>query len=99
VLGGGGVPYQEEPLPLGAIFFLEEGPLVEWEPITGAAAMIALVGASFLVEFRRSAQLRSHFAYMTNLAERAPAFRLRVPRDFGQLAAVRSVVGEVLRRV
>lgn len=81
------VPHADKPVPLRAIYVLEE-PLANHAvvtPLSASASLDALLKNSFLLDSRDKVRVRAHFRAMAELANAFPMFALDYPRDFSRL--------------
>lgn len=77
-----------EPVPLGAIYVLEEGDILSIEPLTGLAAAEALFDHSYRGHFAKlTGMAPEHFRHCVSLASGTPIFRLIRPRRHELMAA------------
>ncbi|GIX30239.1 MAG: hypothetical protein KatS3mg124_0711 [Porticoccaceae bacterium] len=92
LLAGPEVPHCGRPLPIGALYFLEESAAVGIAPVSPRDALIELVRHSFLLDVEEERLLRHHFAALGGLVRSTPAFRLAYPRRYEALPAVLAAV-------
>jgi hypothetical protein len=93
ILAGEGIGYSDRHVELGAIYLLEPGPAdIRIEAVKGAASILELVRTSFILDASCTGTRQSHFAWVAEISSMTPLFRLRYPRDFGQLEPVRRAV-------
>ena len=99
-LAGPGLPFRDTPLALGALMFLgdptHEG--VQLDPLDGAAALIEIVRHSFLLDMSEQDLLAQHFGEIAKLANEPIHHRLRYPRRYTDLPAVREAIQNHLGR-
>jgi hypothetical protein len=88
------LPFQSEPLPLRAFYFLGRGESgdVRIAPIAPQPALAELINHAFLLDVADRRLLRSHFDALADLAERVPCFSLDYPRDYALLTDVIAAV-------
>jgi hypothetical protein len=87
-----GFVHCEKPVPLRAIYQLDDGPRIAIEPMTGPDAFLTLVRSTYhlhLGDARRSAVL---FEQLAALLDTVPLRRLAYPRRLSLLPAVRDAV-------
>lgn len=96
VVADASLPFQAEPLPLRALYFLGEGASPEpvIQPMTGHAALAELINHAFLLDVGDKVRLRSHFEALADLSETVPAFALDYPRDYAWLDRVMAAIVE-----
>lgn len=84
------VPHADVPVPLRAIYVLEEPQADQpvFAPLTASAGLDALLKNSFLLDSHDKIRVRNHFRTMAALAETFPMFALDYPRDFDRLEEV-----------
>jgi hypothetical protein len=84
--------------PVRAIFILDphRDDAIELAPADGSAACIALVEQSFSLHPANPADAARRLGQASALAEHVPKFRLRFPRDYSRLPAVREAICSIL---
>jgi hypothetical protein len=102
-VGGANLPYCNERLPLGAIFFLgrhddEARSDIQIEPLSGREAFMALTSYSFKLDIWSREALANDFRRMQQVAASTPCYRLSYRRDFALLPAVRAAILETVER-
>lgn len=84
------LPFQSDPLPLRALYFLgsaeSAGPAIA--PLPRRAALAELINHSFLLDMADRKLLQRHFDMLADLAEAVPSFSLDYPRDYALLPEV-----------
>lgn len=80
--------FQQEPLGLGLIYVLEEGPSIEVAPVRPQEAVVELVRHSYCVKLLQAEETSSHFIQCANLVNNVPVRRLIRPRSLPALADV-----------
>ena len=87
-------PHCAEPCDLRCVYLLRNSGIdaVQISPVPAAAAFIALVNHSFLLDTESSAVLGRHFSQLQTLVRTTKVFSLDYPRDFSQLSQVRSTI-------
>lgn len=93
--------FSPAPLPLDAIFVLDEGPAPALEPVAPQAALLALIKHAYASRFLKTADATTdHFRQSRRLCRRVPVYRLQRPCSLQQLPhVVRLVEAEVTRRL
>jgi len=94
------LPFQQQPLPLRALYFLGPGDSLEtrFEPLRAQAVLAELINHSFLLDVGDKTRLQSHFDALAKLSASVPAFSLDYPRDYDRLGDVISAIVEHSRR-
>ena len=87
-----GFRYHDRPLPLRALFLLDDGAAPEIRPITRQQAMIELTRVSFLLDVEDRALLKRQFEACAALASAVPVLHLVYPRDYHGLGRLREAV-------
>ena len=87
VPAGSSLPHCTEPLPVAAVYLLEDAPdgRLDIRPVGQGEALVALVNQSFLLDIEDSAVLRGHFLRLAALTRQAPLWSLSRPRRFADL--------------
>ena len=84
------LPFQSEPLPLGALYFLGPGdsaqPVIS--PMPRRQALAELLNHSFFLDADDRERMKRHFEALTRLAETVPSFALDYPRRYDRLPSV-----------
>jgi len=90
VLSSEALPFQREPLPLRALFFLGRGATAEVriDPIGAREVLVELINHSFFLDAEDRARMTRHFDRLAELARTVPGFRLDYPREYASLAVV-----------
>lgn len=96
---GDDLPFQSEPLPLQALYFL--GPGGAAEPVitdlSEREALAELINHSYVLDVEDRTRMKRHFEALTRLAEAVPSHRLDYPREFDRLPSVIAAVsGHIL---
>jgi hypothetical protein len=93
-LAGPRIAFCNEPRPLRRVYFLGPGSAqcVAISPMRPAAALLELVGNSFLLDIGEQEMLASHFAAISDLADRLTNYELDYPRRFDDLHVVRDTI-------
>jgi hypothetical protein len=90
----GELPFQEEPLPLRALYFLGLGETARISiarlPIRETLA--ELIDHSFFLDAEDKGRMKRHFEALARLAETVPAFALDYPRDYAGLPSLIAAV-------
>jgi len=95
LLAGGMLEHSKTSLPLRAIYLLDapaDDGLISITPCGGREALMALIGNSFLLDIEQRELVQQHFVTLSELARKGLVFRLRYPRDYSLLPAVRKQV-------
>lgn len=92
LLAGGTLAYRSTPMPLRAAYLLEraEPATVTIRPLEGASRHMAWIGNSFLLDIEDRELLARHFDWTHRIAGRVPTYQLDYPRNYGNLAEVRT---------
>ena len=95
------LPFQAEPLPLRAMYFLGPGeaakPVIVGLPMREALAQ--LLNHSFFLDAEDRVRMTRHFEALTRLAEAVPSFALDYPRDYALLPdVIAAVTGHDIER-
>ena len=95
------LPFQAEPLPLRAMYFL--GPGEAAKPVivglTMREALAQLLNHSFFLDAEDRVRMTRHFEALTRLAEAVPSFALDYPRDYALLPdVIAAVTGHDIER-
>ncbi len=87
---GPDLPFQHDPLPLGALYFIGEGQVgdIVIDPMAQAAVLSALMRHSFILDVENRGRLRTQFDRLARLAETVDCFALDYPRRYTQLPQV-----------
>ena len=84
------LPFQSEPLPLGALYFLGQGdsaqPVIS--PMPRRQALAELLNHSFFLDADDRERMKRHFEALTRVAETVPSFALDYPRRYDRLPSV-----------
>jgi hypothetical protein len=93
-LAGPRIAFCDEPRPLRRVYFLGAGTAqcVAIRRIRPAAALLELVRNSFLLDIGEQEMLASHFAAISDLAERLTNYQLDYPRRYDDLHVVRDTI-------
>ena len=96
----GTFPFQEQPLPLRALYFLGPGDhsASHIEAMSPQAALAEMLNQTFLLDAAEKTRLQAHFAALAELSAAVPAFALDYPRDYGELEGVISAIIEHSRK-
>ena len=98
-----GFAFQSEPLPLAAIYFLDErstgNGVARIEPMTPAAALIALVSDSHATEFVEAAQRAAEFDVLARLLATVPARRVMPCADMARIPELCEAIARDFRRL
>lgn len=62
------------------------------EPLTAGAALMELIELTFRLDISDRAMLRRQFRFLEQVASTVPVRRLRMPKNFSQLGAVRAAI-------
>jgi hypothetical protein len=95
LLAGGTLEHSKQALPLRAIYLLDtptDNSGISITACSGGETLMALIGNSFLLDIEEREVLERHFATLSELARNGIVYRLRYPRDYAQLPAVRTAV-------
>ena len=94
VAAGERLPFQSEPLPLRAFYFLGRGESEEIRiaPLSPQRSLAELINHAFLLDVADRDLLRNHFDALADLASRAACFSLDYPRDYALLPDVIAAV-------
>jgi hypothetical protein len=97
----GDIVFQQEPVPLCALYCLEEPAANELSiaRLEHSAAMDRLIKQTFMLDTGDRARMRAHFECVAFLAETVPIFSLDYPRDYGQLAHVVDGITAHVRKI
>lgn len=98
LLAGSAIPFCPEPTPLRRVFVLGDGDVdrVEIAPIKPAAAVIALMRNTFLLDVTLQASLAWHFDAISRLAQLSVFYSLDYPRRYDLLDDVHRAVAQHL---
>jgi hypothetical protein len=80
------------PLPLAGLYVLEDGAPAAVEPLTGPAALFALLRHSYCAALLDAPGRRAHFLACAEVARRVPIRRLTRPRSLDALPALADLV-------
>jgi len=84
------LPFQNEPVPLGAMYFLGPGdtdrPTIT--PLPTRQALAKLMNHSFFLDAADRERMKRHFEALGRLAETVPGYALDYPREYDRLPCV-----------
>jgi hypothetical protein len=85
-----GLPFQDEPLPLRALYFLGPGdsPRTSIARLPARDALAELINHTFFLDADDRERMKRHFEALARLAETVPGFALDYPREYDQLPCV-----------
>ncbi|MDQ3026035.1 MAG: hypothetical protein M3R58_05985 [Pseudomonadota bacterium] len=94
ILGGPGLTFCTEALPLRAVYFLGEGLAVRptIAPMSEAQALLGLAANTFLLDPDDRLALGAHFERLAGFARAKLCHVLDYPRSYGELAGVRDAI-------
>jgi hypothetical protein len=101
-LAGNALAFCDQPMPLGAVYFLGDGEatVVKIEPMKAATALLELVRHSFLLDIDERDMLALHFEEISRIANLPIHYHLDYPRRFDELPNVRrALVAHIKDRV
>lgn len=90
LISGPGLPHQQEPIPLGAIYFLGDDACdtIEIQQLAPQLGLSCLIQHAFLLDVDDRARVRAHFGRLADLSEVVPTFTLNYPRQYSRLHEV-----------
>ena len=90
LISGPGLPHQQDPIPLAAIYFLGDNACdtIEFQKLAPQTGLSCLIQHAFLLDVDDRARVRSHFGRLADLSEVVPTFTLNYPRQYGRLHEV-----------
>ena len=90
LISGPGLPHQQDPIPLGAIYFLgdADSDTIEFRTLTPQVGLSCLIQHAFLLDVDDRARVRAHFDRLADLSEVVPTFTLNYPRQYARLHEV-----------
>jgi hypothetical protein len=96
VEAGSNLPFQSEPLPLRALYFLgpDVSPAPRLAPLSRQRALAELINHSFLLDVADRCRLKRHFDTLGELVESVPSYTLDYPRNYDLLPEVIAMVVE-----
>src|SRR4029078_2832272 len=87
---GEALPFQADPLPLRALYFLGAGDAAapRIDPLTKREALARLINHSFFLDGSDRERMQQLFAALTEVANAVPSFDLDYPREYDRLPDV-----------
>ncbi len=100
LISGPGLPHQQEPVPLRAIYFLGAGASdqIELRALAPRPGLSSLIQHAFVLDVDDRARVRDHFGRLAELAEAIPLFTLDYPRKYEDLHSVIEAVLDHARK-
>lgn len=88
------IAFCDQPRLLKRVYFLsdEECQSPQIDAVQSSQALIELVKHSFLIDINEKNMLAEHFNELAQLVDQSIFYRLRYPRDYEQLTAVREMI-------
>ena len=90
LISGPGLPHQQDPIPLDAIYFLgdADSDAIEFRKLTPQVGLSCLIQHAFVLDVDDRARVRAHFGRLADLSEVVPTFALNYPRQYSRLHEV-----------
>ena len=96
-----GYRFQEEPLPLAAVYFLgprgKSGETMAFETVSPAAALMTLISDSFATNFQDKPHRAAEFEQLSRLVSTLPLRRICAPNDLTRIDDLCAAIAEDVR--
>ena len=102
VMASPDLPYCKQPLPISAVFFLEDNgvDILQIRKLSGADKHAKWANCGFNLDVWDKASMKQNFQQIADLANEVPSFRLDYPRDFDRLNhVIRTIISYTQKEI